>query len=49
MSVGMPRKTMTIHKIFTPSRIVTAVAPFALAFVLLLSATGILEAQTVDA
>lgn len=49
MSVGMPRNPMTIPKIFAPSRIVAAVTPFVLVFVLLLSTSGILEAQGLDA
>lgn len=45
----MSGKTMSILKIFAPSRILVAVAPFFFAVVLLLSATGIVEAQSLDA
>ena len=45
----MSRKTMSVFKIFTPSRILAAIAPFFFAAVLMLSVSGILEAQTLDA
>jgi polysaccharide export outer membrane protein len=45
----MSRKTMPVPKFFTPSRILAAIAPFFFAAVLMLSVSGILEAQTLDA